>query len=478
MRPSLFALGLAWAMCGCSEHPEQPQYWQRAWTKAAGSEAKLLMLDEARNSGHVNVATPVLHDALEAEANPRVKVELSRLLIRNQNAAVALDALDVLVRANSHDTFASLLPAAMEESTLPVVVKRSIEVFGDRGRSEAVPFLVESLVHEYRGRSFLPESSFALFQLGKPAADALVSVLNRESSPALAWARAHGAEAMLLAASAELLGDLGESRAEEPLIALLSFEHTDRALMISVRKRAAYALGRLRSAAGLPRLITMLNESNVAARGQCAQAVGEIGGRTALVALAQLTAAGEWAGREVAIAGLTMLGDGREIRAFEEMIESDEKLIRATCREHSNYDGCDDADQTVQKQARLFRAYGKRLEAAKLCKQSAQCWSQKLDDPETRVRERAALELGKLGDSSQVDALFAHLDDRDPQVQLVITQSLHWLLKTGGEARERARRHLPDLKRRIAEGRGKIQFARLNQPLRRLAFQLRGSTGS
>lgn len=456
----LFGFAIACALSSGAKHPGQPEYWQQAWTKAAGSEARLRVLEEVGNSSHLSVALPVLHEAYQNEADPRVKVGLTRLLIRSQDASAALEAVDALVKLAPQEAFASLLPVATDESTPLVVTKRIIEVFGDWGRPDPIPQLVELLVHEHQGRSFAQESAFALFQIGEPAVDALVAVLKKER----------------LARAADVLGDLGDRRAEGPLIALLSFEHRHEPLRLLVRRDAADALGRLRSSAGRQPLIAMLNEADVAARDQYARALGQIGGREALAGLAQTATGGDWDGREVAIAGFTMLGDERELRAFEKMVRSEEGSIRAWCRENPTYDGCEKRDQLAQKHGELIRVYGKRLEAAKLCKQTAQCWAEKLDDPETRVRERGALELGKLGDSAELDVLFAHLDDKDGQVQFVIVQSLHWLLNAGPDVRKRARQHLPDLERRLAEGQGQYRFTRLRQPLRRLAFRIRGSS--
>jgi HEAT repeat protein len=475
MHPVLFGFAIACALSSAAKDPGQPEYWQRIWTKAGGSEARLRVLEEVGNSSHLEVALPVLHEAFQKETDPRVKIGLTRLLIRSRDTSVALEAVDELVKlAPPQETSASLLPVAMDESTPPVVTKRIIEVFGDWGRPDPVPQLVELLVHEHQGRSFAQESAFALFQIGEPAVDALVAVLKREGSPALAWARAHGAEPLLLARAADVLGDLGDRRAEGPLIALLSFEHRHEPLVLLVRRDAADALGRLRSSAGRQPLVAMLNEPDGAALARYARALGQIGGREALAGLAQAATGGEWGGREVAIAGFTLLGDERELRAFEKMVQSEEESIRAWCRENPVYDGCEKPNHLAEKHGELIRVYGKRLEAAKLCKQMARCWAEKLDDPETRVRERAALELGKLGDSAQLDALFAHLDDKDGQVQFVIVQSLHWLLNASPAARERARDQLPDIERRLAEGQGQYRFTRLRQPLRRLAFRIRG----
>lgn len=477
MHPVLIGFAIACVLASGAKDPGQREYWQYSWAKAGGSEAKLRVLEEVGKSSHLSVALPVLHEAYQKESDPRVKIGLARLLIRSQEASIALEAVDELVKlARPEEASASLLPVAMDESTPPVVTRRIIEVFGDWGKPDPVPQLVELLVHEHQGRSFAQASAFALYQIGEPAVDALVAVLKRENSPALAWARAHGDEPLLLARAADVLGDLGDRRAEGPLVDLLSFEHRHEPLVLLVRRDAADALGRLRSPAGRQRLVAMLNETDVPERHQYVQALGQIGGREALPGLAQAASGGEWEGREVAIAGFTLLGDERELDAFEKMVQAEEASIRTWCRENLAHDGCEKPDRLAEKHGALIRVYGKRLKAAKLCKQTARCWAEKLDDPEHRVRERAALELGKLGDSAQIDALFNHLDEKDLQVQLVIVQSLHWLLNAHPEMRERARQHLPDLDRRLAAGQDQYRFTRLRQPLRRLAFRIRGSS--
>lgn len=392
-------------------------------------------------------------------------------------APVSLEGVEALVKLGPQEALAPLLALVMDDSAPLVVTRRSIEALGDFGRPEAVPQLVEMLVHEHQARSFSLESAFALFQTGTPAADALLAVLKKTASPALAHARSRGVEPLLLGLSAEVLGDLEDPRAEALLIPLLSFEHRDEDLTLFVRRSAAYALGRLRSSSAVRPLSAMLKEESPATRDQYARALGQIGDRKALGALAEAATVGEWDVRGVTIAGFTMLGDERELRIFEDLVRGEEDRIRTTCREHPNYDGCEKAEETAKKHAELVRVFGKRLEAARQCEQAATCWVQKLDDPEPRIRERAALELGKRGDGSHTDALFARLDDKDQRVQLVSVESLHWLLKASGDARERARKHLFGLDKRLLEGRGNVQFFKLSQPLRRLAFRIRSSQG-
>ena len=70
-----------------------------------------------------------------------------------------------------------LIQLATDESLEPLVNKKAIEALGALADARAVPALMRMLTRERRGISFYAESSFSLFQVGPPAADALLSAL-------------------------------------------------------------------------------------------------------------------------------------------------------------------------------------------------------------------------------------------------------------------------------------------------------------
>src|SRR5260370_17776529 len=82
-----------------------------------------------------------------------------------------------------------LIEIIVEQRAEPFIVKKAIQALGEIGEPRAVPALVPLLFMEKRGGSFYVESSFALFQIGRPASDALLAVLRGEDKELLSRAR-------------------------------------------------------------------------------------------------------------------------------------------------------------------------------------------------------------------------------------------------------------------------------------------------
>jgi HEAT repeat protein len=59
-----------------------------------------------------------------------------------------------------------------------------------------------------------------------------------------------------------------------------------------------------------------------------------------------------------------------------------------------------------------------RLVAAKTCKKDVTCWRQMLTDPDARVRDKAAWELGWIGAKEVLDDLLKAAKDADPTVRM------------------------------------------------------------
>src|SRR5439155_9527169 len=116
------------------------------------------------------------------------------------------------------------------------------------------PALEHGLVMERQGVSFFPESSFALFLLGKDAVEPMLKLAQDQDPAYLAWAKENNrAPAGTYAKAALVLGDLGDARAVPVLLQKLHYKDPDplpgtaRLLTNLVRQFAANALGRLRA---------------------------------------------------------------------------------------------------------------------------------------------------------------------------------------------------------------------------------------
>ena len=97
----------------------------------------------------------------------------------------------------------------------------------------------------------------------------------------------------------------------------------------------------------------------------------------------------------------------------------------------------------------------------------------KLDDPEGTVRQRAALELGRMGKPEAVKALSDHLLDKEPETRAAVLQALFWLVQRDPGAAKQLQPMVPKLEQQYASDRGRQDYAATNEELRRLTTEVR-----
>ncbi|MBI3181423.1 MAG: HEAT repeat domain-containing protein [Myxococcales bacterium] len=528
MRP-LVSLCLALALfglAGCKGDPNTPEYWDKALNGSKKTKEKLRVLDELREAKALNGSfAPMLHAQLQSQKHAEVKAGIAKILgeVRDPSSVQPLvDALDLgntdsaanamnkeiasalgaigdpkaeptllkLLKVKDNYTkieainalgalkakvaVEPLIAVATDEGE-PFISKKAVQALGEIGDPKAVPALVKMMFKERRGISFYMESSFALYQIGQPSADALLPVIKGEDKELFGWAKENNIiEPALFAKSAQVLGDLHEARAEKSLLQRLGFDSEYLDIKLFVRMRMADALGRMRSKEAAKALAGMLEEEEATARLEYIRALTRIGGREAVPALLKSAAKGSWDAREPSIIGVAMLGDEREIAAFDKLIKEEEALTAAECKENPDYQGCDKPAELAKKHIEAIEGHKKRLSAAQACKDSA-CWAKKLDDPEAGVRERAAFEVGRSGNAELVEALTSRLAEKNLDTRLAIIQATDWLVHDSKDAGKRAQAAVSKLDEQIAQEKGKTEFVKVNEDLRRLAVKLKRS---
>jgi HEAT repeat protein len=105
------------------------------------------------------------------------------------------------------------------------------------------------------------------------------------------------------------------------------------------------------------------------------------------------------------------------------------------------------------------------------------CWVSKLGDAEGPVRQRAALELGRMGKSNAVKALADHLADKEPETRAAVLQALMWLVQGDAAAATQLGPMLPKLEQQVAGDRGRADYAATSEQLRRLITEVRRRGG-
>jgi HEAT repeat protein len=526
MPRSLAALSLVLALAaltGCKGDPNTPEYWEKKLTGARKTDAKVQVVESLRSSGKLQEGfLPMLHGRLAAEKRPEVKAALARVigdlkhpssleplqsavdpgasdtdahlmnkelaaalgklgdpkaalalagLLRSRDNYTRIEAIQALGALRSPVAVEPLLQLATDDSAEPFLNKKAIEALGRIGDARAVPALVKMLTRERRGVSFYMESSFALYQLGTPAADALLAALEGRDAELTAWAKQHGVHpASYTMKSAQILGDLRDRRAEAALLKQLAFKNEDVRIQALVRMQAAEALGRMRATAAVRPLSAMVAEEDPTVRAAYARALVLMGGREALPALEKAAGQGDWYAREVAMQAVAMLGDAREQPLFAKWAEAEPARTATECTEYGG-EGCEDPAALAKKRAETLTGYGKVLEAAQACGTEGGCWAQKLADANPRLVERAALELGRGGGAQHAAALAGRLSEKDREARLALIQALDWLVDSK-EAAAKAREALPRIQTQLADEKGNSNFVKVNEDLRRLATRL------
>ncbi|MFZ5470310.1 MAG: HEAT repeat domain-containing protein [Myxococcota bacterium] len=515
----------------CKGDPATPEYWDKALSSAKRSKDRVRVLDDLRSSDKLGPTfLPMLHGQLQSQKQAEVKAAIVKVIAElkdpsslqpltdtiewgqadsaantmNKEIASALgslqspqatptllkllkvkdhytriEAINALGSLEAKEAVAPLIDIATDENGEPFISKKAIQALGEIGDPQAVAPLVKMMFKERRGVSFYMESSYALYQLGAPAADALVPMMNGQDKAMTAWAKENRiVEPALYAKAAQVLGDLHDARAEKAMLARLSFESEFLDMKLFVRMRMADALGRMRSKDAAKALAGMLDEEEATARGEYIRALTRIGGREGIAALVKAAGTGSWDAREPAMVGVAMLGDERELAAFDKFAKDEEGLTTAECKEWPDYAGCNEPASLAKKHAEAIASMRKRLEAASECKGDGGCWAKKLDDADTGVRERAAYEVGRSGNAALVEELTKRLAEKNLDARLAIIQATDWLVHDSKEAAKKAQEAVPALDKQIENERGKTEFVKVNEDLRRLAVKLKRSTGA
>ncbi len=517
------ALSLGLLVAGCSKDPSTPSYWEDQLDAAQRPSEKVRVLETLRSSKRLDKRfAPMLNARLASEKSPEVRAVIARALgelkdpssvdplaaaldvntadgatsrmnaaiaqalgdIKDPRAAPALmsllrsrddyvrqDAIGALGEIRAQAAVPTLAELALDDRSPPAVNRRAIVALGEIGDPRAIPTLLKAMFKQRGNTVFAQEASFSLFEVGKPAADALTQVLEGKDRDLAAWARSNDvAEAVVLVRTAESLGDFRATSAEPALIKQLAYKTAAPEQTLYARMAAASTLGKMRSAEGRKALEPMLEEPEPLARAEYARALVLIGGREALGALQRSASHGPWDARQYAIGALGMLGDERDMPTMERLAADEPKLTAADCKRY----GCNlPVDEVAANRLKTVKTFEAPLRAAALCKAAMDCWAGKLGDAEGPVRQRAALELGRLGKPEAVAKLAEHLGDKEPETRAAVLQGLMWLVQGNSAAARQLLPMVPKLEQQVGADRGRQDYAATSEELRRLIVEVR-----
>lgn len=524
MRRIVFGLlCVAVVSSSCKSDPSLPETWDKRISGAKNVKEKKKVIEELRSSKHMSdKMVPMLEKRLADEKKPDVKADLARVLgeakqpssvaalteqidpaasdsdAKNMNKEIAtalgkigdakavpaltkllkskdnftqLAAIDALGALKAKEGFEPLYEIATDDAIAPFITKKAIIALGEIGDPRAVPGLVQAMFKERGGISFYMESSFALYQLGQPAADALVPVIEGKDKDLMTWAGKNNIkDVALYAKSVQVVGDLHDRRTEKTIVGFLNYKSEFDDIKLIMRMKAADALARMRSKEGVKPLAAMLDENEANARKEYVWALARIGGKDAVPKLVETSGKGPWGARDESMRGVAMLGDDPAV--FDKFSAAEQKLFEAECKDDPEQDECKDVGASVKKHQDKIMAYKNRATAAAKCKGDAKCWVEFLDNKDEGVRERAAYEIGRSGNAAVIDELMKRLPEKNLDTRLAIIQGADWLIDDSKEAMAQARKSLPALEKQVAEEKGKTEFVKVNEDLRRLLAKL------
>ncbi len=245
----------------------------------------------------VKIGAPAIKPLIAASKDPDVNVRKNAIMALGKIGAPAIEALIVALMDEDKRAGASAAIA-----------------LGEIGDASAVAPLIATL--RDRDRGVWREASDALAKIGSLAVDPLIAALTKDNG----W---------LSRMAVNILGDIGDARAVEPLIAALKDSNTT--------ENAIIALGKIADARAVEALIAALKDINMVTR--AATALGKIADVRAVEPLIAVLLDRNMAAKagvgEVVTEVLSKTGDRRIVAPFVAILKDEARHVTDKQKEHA-----------------------------------------------------------------------------------------------------------------------------------------------
>lgn len=427
--------------------------------------------DKQANRTNEEIAT-----ALGLLGAPEAVSPLIGLLEKSRNRYVVLKAVRALGQIRAPAAVPALERVALNDGN-KFMRKNAVIALGDIGHEDAVDTLIQMMFVEYRGVSFYREASFALFQVGPGAADALLATMAGENAAVNAYFERTGGlrEAAVRAKCGFVLGDLRDRRAVAPLLdAFRDASKNDDPVVLTFAAAPLGALGDRRATAVLSRRMSTIDAS---VRDPIMSALNELGDRSVVLAMIEAMSKAHF------IRACVKAGRSRAVRVSRAFCASGQTkpslygAQRAAADHASNlagkahvrlYRAAVAAEKDPEIKA-YFSARLPRVEAAAECGGDGRCWAGKLASEDWLMREKAAWELGRIKDTTTLDALARALADPNGRARRAAIMA-YWKFGDG--------RAIEAIETQLEKEVGQADFIKVNEDLRRLLVFLKRARGS
>jgi HEAT repeat protein len=407
---------------------------------------------------------------LAANANERIAKALGK--IAKPNDPKAVEALKRLVGNNSQDVqLAAIFSLGELKATDAVqdlvevadghpnnfMVKNAVEALGKIQDKRAAPVLGKLLFFERQGVSFYREASYALFLLGKDAVPTLDEIYEGKFK---AIDELHVEPNVQKTKAIVVYGDLALPETNKKVVAGVDANGNDTAtaLLRIESQRAAGRNGLKEAVAGLK---NRYDNVDISQSEHALAALAQIGVKDMADAIYGITTSAGF------LKNCTKDGNSEDQCKFSEANVRKPRILT-----YSRLGSDPSKMEALLKEEKLdtLKAFitesKERVDAAAQCKSDVKCWIGKLQDKSPRVRERAAYELTWADTDEARDALLGALKDEDNETRYAAIIGVGRRLPKDPAAADAVAKQLADEK-------GKTQFIRVNEDLKRLEIRMR-----
>lgn len=309
----------------------------------------------------------------------------------------------------------------------PFVRLAAIRALGELGDPKAVPALIEMLFVELPNASFYEPARYALIQVGQPAVPDLLRTLKRENQAVekIDFGGKKAADGAIEAKAAAVLGSLRAPEAAEAVAAAITALYPKARKAESIEPppayfaviELAYALSNIGGSKAAAALLPIAKDTDPGLRLAACESLTGVGDRSTVAGLIAAARVGPPEARRAALVAASRMGSATDIAAFDALAKGDKKSAQEV------------PDEIM---ANMVTAERSRLVAAQTCASDANCWKGKIADPDSRIRERAAYELGWLRAKGVAPELLKAAEDDDAQVRMAAVLSIGNIAGTNG----------------------------------------------
>lgn len=406
-----------------------------------------------------------------ANANEKIAKALGKL--GKGDDAKVVDTLKRLTDNNSQDVQLAAIVALGDLRAVGAVeklvevadghpnnfmVKNAVQALGKIGDPKAARVLGKLLFFERQGVSFYPEASYALFLVGKEAMPVLDEIYANKFKEI---EDLHIEPGVQKTKAVVVYGDLALPESNKKVLENVDTQGNDTSTAL-LRIEAQRAAGRIGMKDAVPGLKNRMDNVDVSQSEHALAALAQIGVKSVADEIHGMATTGGF------LKNCTKQGNGEDECRFSE-VQIRKPRVLAWSRLASDAGKLDAlvAEEKNENFKKWIGEQGERVKAAAECKSDFACWKGKLKDASPRVRERAAYELAWMDNDEARDALLEALTDDDNEVRYAA------IIGVGRRLPKDAQGVADRLDKQLQAEKGKTQYIRINEDLKRLEVRVR-----